>query len=162
MDTNFLYTIDAQAAWNYEQLLLNAQLYKQQSKQHQYRDYIQTKIDDRQAELEAAITSGEILKQQQQQQQQQDSLDIQKQIFRNEKDQETARHRLYLAQDRLKRFDLATQKQKQPQKSPAQRRRSTKNYIDELFEKAQLNVAVGNVQNVPSRRRYSIPRTIRE
>jgi hypothetical protein len=146
MDTNFLYTINAQAAWNYEQ---------QQQKQQQYRDYIQSKINDRRAELDAAITSGESLKKQQ------DSLEVQKQLFRNEKDQETARHRLYLAQDRLKRFDEQKQEKKQ-QKSPAQRRRSTKNYIDELFENAQLSVAIGGVQNAPARRRYSIPHTIRE
>lgn len=154
MDTNFLYTINAQAAWNYEQQLFkNAQ--QLTHKQQQYRDYIQSKIDDRQAELKSAITIGESLKKQQ------DSLDVQKQLFRNEKDQETARHRLYLAQDRLKRFDEQKQ-EKKPQKSPAQRRRATKNYIDELFENAQLSVAIGNVQNFPSRRRYSIPHTIRE
>ena len=153
MDTNFLYTINAQAAWNYEQQLFkNAQ---QQQKQQQYREYIQSKINDRRAELDAAITSGESLKKQQ------DSLEVQKQLFRNEKDQETARHRLYLAQDRLKRFDEQKQ-EKKPQKSPAQSRRSTKNYIDELFEKAQLSVAIGGVQNAPARRRYSIPHTIRE
>jgi hypothetical protein len=150
MDTNFLYTINAPAAWNYEQ-----QLKQHQQKQQQYREYIQSKINDRRTELEAAITSGESLKKQQV------SLEIQKQIFRNEKDQETARHRLYLAEDRLKRFDEQKQ-QKQPQKSPAQSRRSTKNYIDELFEKAQLSVAIGGVQNFPARRRYSIPHTTRE
>jgi hypothetical protein len=149
MDTNFLYTINAPAAWNYEQ-----QLKQHQQKQQQYREYIQSKINDRRTELEAAITSGESLKQQQV------SLEVQKQLFRNEKDQETARHRLYLAEDRLKRFD--EQKQDKPQKSPAQRRRQTKNYIDELFENAQLSVAIGNVQNFPARRRYSIPHTIRE
>jgi hypothetical protein len=156
MDANFLYTINAQAAWNYQQQhkQQHKQEHKQQHKQQQYRDYIQAKIDDRQAELKSAITIGESLKKQQ------DSLEIQKQIFRNDKDQETARHRLYLAQDRLKRFD--EQKQEKPQKSPAQRRRQTKNYIDELFEKAQLSVAIGNVQNFPARRRYSIPHTIRE
>jgi hypothetical protein len=159
MDTNFLYTINAQAAWNYEQQML-----KRSQPQKQQRYYIQAKIDERRPELEAAIAVGETLKKHQQQQ---NSLEIQKQLFRNEKDQETARCRLYLAEDRLKRFD----EQKQQYKSPAQRRRSAttkerreaKNYIDELFEKAQLNIAIGNVQTLPQeRRRYSIPHTIRE
>jgi hypothetical protein len=152
MDTNFLYTLNAQAAWNYEQQL-------------QYRNYIQAKIDQRREELQVAITSGQLLKKQQQQQ---DSLEIQKQLFRNDKDQETARCRLYMAQDRLARFDA---QQHTPQKSPVRRRRSAtaserrqaKNYIDELFEKAQLNITIGNVQPVPQARgRYSIPHTIRE
>jgi hypothetical protein len=152
MDTNFLYTIDAQAAWNYEQALLkNAQHHKQ-------RHYIQSKIDERRAELAATIAIGETLAEQKEQQ---NSLDLQKQLFRNEKDQETARCRLYMAQDRLTRFDA--QQQKQQQKSPSRRRRSTKNYIDELFEKAQLNITIGNVKSVPQERgRYSIPHTIRE
>ncbi len=147
-------TIDPQAAWNYEQALLK------NPQHHKQRHYIQSKIDERRAEFEATIAIGETLAQQKEQQ---NSLEIQKQLFRNEKDQETARCRLYMAQDRLTRFDAQQQKQQKPQKSPAQRRRSTKNYIDELFEKAQVNITIGNVKSVPQERgRYSIPHTIRE
>jgi hypothetical protein len=95
------------------------------------------------------------------------TLEIEKQLFRNEKDQETARCRLYRAQDKLEVLI------KQEHMSPRQRRRAasaaateenrlTKNYIREIFEKAQLDISIGNVRHYPSRGRYNIPHTIRE
>ncbi len=164
MDMNFFYTINAQAAWNYEQSLL-AQLQEQQQEQQHEQQHeqqeLETKINDRRRELNLAVATGDFIKQNYAER---DSLEFHKVMFRNEKSQETARTRLYLAQDRLDRFHA------QQNKSPVRRRRSTSskqhreasNYIDELFKTAQLNVAIGNVPNIKSRGRYSIPHTIRE
>lgn len=155
MDINYLYTIDAQAAWNYEQALLaQPQLYKLLHQEQ----HLQAKIDDRREKLEHVTAVGNFIKQNYAEK---DSVVFHKIMYRNDKDQETARTRLYLAQDHL---------QAHHSKSPMTRRRSAthkerreaSNYIEELFKKAQLDVAIGNVPNVPSRRRYSIPHTIRE
>ncbi len=159
---NFLYTIDAQAAWNYEQSLL-AQLHKHKQQLHKQsqEDYIKGTIDQRHSELETATAVGDFI---QHHYAEKDSVVFHKIMFRNEKNQETARTRLYLAQDRLARFNAHHNKSPAQRRRPAsaKERREANNYIDELFAKAQLNVAIGNVPNVPSRRRYSIPHTIRE
>jgi hypothetical protein len=155
MDNNSLYTVE-----DYEQaqqFLLEKQAQKLQA-QKQREEKIKAMIKTRREQLDEAIAIGERLKQEKTDQL---TLEYHKQVFRNEKDQETARCRFYLAQDRLARFNTHTSK------SPVRRRRSTqlqenKNYVEDVFQKAQLEIAIGNGKNFPSRGRYSIPRTIRE
>lgn len=99
-----------------------------------------------------------------------------KEIYKNEKAQEVAQCRIYREEDKLDRFldwkqerakkrsmsrkDRAAYKVK-VRAAAAEERQRIKNYAQEVFEKAQLDISLGKGQIHGERSRYSIPRTKR-
>jgi hypothetical protein len=99
-----------------------------------------------------------------------------KEVYANEKAQELAQCRVYREEDKFERLLDWQQKRAEKRRmsrkeraadkvktraAVAEERRMAKNYIDEVFEKAQLDISLGKGQVFGERGRYSIPRTKR-
>lgn len=81
-----------------------------------------------------------------------------KQIFHNEKAQEVAQCHIYRIEERLA-HNKKSHRQRRLEELEA--RDMANNYAQEVFDKAQLAISVGQGQIHPERGRYSIPRTTR-
>jgi hypothetical protein len=99
-----------------------------------------------------------------------------KELYNNEKIQELAQCRVYREEDKFERLLDWQQKRAEKRRmsrkeraadkvkaraAAAEERHMAKNYIDEVFEKAQLDISLGKGQVFGERGRYSIPRTKR-
>jgi hypothetical protein len=99
-----------------------------------------------------------------------------KEVYNNEKIQELAQCRIYREEDKFERLLDGQQKRAERRRmsrkeraadkvkaraAAAEERHMAKNYIDEVFEKAQLDISLGKGQVFGERGRYSIPRTKR-
>jgi hypothetical protein len=81
-----------------------------------------------------------------------------KQVFHNEKAQEVAQCQIYRIEDRLA-HNKKSHRQRRIEAIEA--RKIAKNYAQEVFDKAQLAISIGQGKLYPERGRYSIPRTAR-
>jgi hypothetical protein len=99
-----------------------------------------------------------------------------KELYNNEKIQELAQCRVYREEDKFERLLDWQQKRAEKRRmsrkeraadkvkaraAAAEERRMVKNYAQEVFEKAQLDISLGKGQVFGERGRYSIPRTKR-
>jgi len=103
-----------------------------------------------------------------------------KEILQNEKIQELAQCRVYREDDKFERIVCEQQKRAEFRRdlrrmsrkaraekkaadraAAAEERRQLKNYTQEVFDKAQLSISLGQNQVFGERARYSIPRTKR-
>jgi hypothetical protein len=87
-----------------------------------------------------------------------DHLSYSKQVFQAEKELEKAQCRIYRIEDKLA-YNKKSHRERLAEAIEA--RKLAKNYTQEVFDKAQLAISIGQGQIYPERGRYSIPRTTR-
>jgi hypothetical protein len=87
-----------------------------------------------------------------------DLLAYTKQVFQADKELEKAQCRIYRIEDKLA-YNKKSDRERIAE--AIEGRKMAKTYAQEVFDKAQLSISLGQGQIYPERGRYSIPRTTR-
>ena len=87
-----------------------------------------------------------------------DHLAYTKEVFQADKELEKAQCRIYRIEDKLA-YNKKSHRERLAE--AIEGRKMAKNYAQEVFDKAQLAISLGQGQIHPERGRYSIPRTTR-